>query len=61
MNKGIIKFIKFVIRNFINSFIPPCIIDNLKIIFLDKKYETMTPIEKAKKLVKYVRFGISTA
>jgi hypothetical protein len=31
---------------------PPSLIDNLKIIFLDKKYESTTPIENAKIFVK---------
>ena len=38
--------------NFINSLNPPSYIDNLKIILLDKKYETITPIENAKIFVK---------
>ena len=40
--------IKFVIKNLINSLNPPSNIDNLKIIRLDKKYETITQIEKEK-------------
>ena len=49
---GTIKLIKFVIKNFVNSEMPPLYMGNLKIIFRDKKYETITPIEKAKIFVK---------
>ena len=52
INNGTTKLIKFVIKNFINSLNPPSDIDNLKIILLDKKYETITPIEKTKIFVK---------
>ena len=52
INNGTTKLIKFVIKNLINSFKPPSYIDNLKIILRERKYETITPIEKAKIFVK---------
>ena len=52
INIGTTRLIKFVAKNFINSVMPPLYTGNLKIIFLDKKYETITPIENAKTLVK---------
>ena len=53
INKGTTKLIKLVIKNFTNSFNPPSNTDSLKIIFRDKKYETITPIENTKIFVKY--------
>ena len=52
INNGTTKLIKLVTKNFTNSLNPPSYIDNLKIILLDKKYETITPIENAKIFVK---------
>jgi hypothetical protein len=45
ISSGTNKLIEFVTKNLINSLKPPSYIDNLKITFLDKKYETITPIE----------------
>ena len=52
INNGTTKLIKLVIKNLTNSMYPPSYKDNLKIIRRDKKYETITPIEKAKIFVK---------
>ena len=46
INNGIMRFIKFVNKKFINSLIFPFLIDSLKIIFLEIKYEIITPREK---------------
>ena len=46
------KLIKFVIKNLKNSLNPPSFAGNLKIILRERKYETITPIEKEKILVK---------
>ena len=52
INNGTIRFIKFVTKKFINSLIFPFLIESLKIIFLEIKYETITPSEKEKTFVK---------
>ncbi len=57
INNGSIRFIKFVTKKFINSFSLPFLIESLKIIFLERKYETITPIEKENIFVKYVLRG----
>ena len=46
MNRGNIRLIKFVTTKFINSLSFPLLIESLKIIFLEMKYETTTPIAK---------------
>ena len=46
INNGTMRFIKFVNKKFINSLIFPFLIDSLKIIFLEIKYEIITPREK---------------
>ena len=46
INNGTIRFIKFVTKKLINSFNLPLLIESLKIIFLERKYEITTPIEK---------------
>ncbi len=52
INNGIMRFIKFVSKKFINSFNFPFLIESLKIIFLEIKYETITPMEKENTLVR---------
>ena len=52
INNGITKLIKFVIKNLTNSLNPPLFAGNLKIILRERKYETITPIEKEKIFVK---------
>ena len=54
INNGTIRFIKFVTKKFINSLIFPFLIESLKIIFLEIKYETITPNEKENVFVKKV-------
>ena len=52
LNNGITKLIKFVTKNLKNSLNPPSFAGNLKIILRERKYETITPIEKEKIFVK---------
>jgi len=52
INNGIMRFIKFVSKKFINSFNFPFLIESLKIIFLEIKYETSTPMKKENTLVR---------
>ena len=52
INNGSIRFIKFVTKKFINSFNFPFLIESLNIIFLEIKYEIITPMEKENILVK---------
>ena len=52
INNGIMRFIKFVSKKFINSFNFPFLIESLKIIFLEIKYETITPMEKENTFVR---------
>ena len=52
INNGTIRFIKFVTKKFINSLIFPFLIESLKIIFLEIKYETSTPSEKENTFVR---------
>ena len=52
INNGTIRFIKFVTKKFKNSLIFPFLIESLKIIFLEIKYETITPNEKANTFVR---------
>jgi len=52
INSGTIRFIKFVNKKFINSLIFPFLIESLKIIFLEIKYETITPREKENTFVR---------
>jgi len=52
INNGTIRFIKFVTKKLINSFNLPLLIESLKIIFLERKYEIITPIEKENTLVR---------
>ena len=52
INNGTIRFIKFVNKKFINSLIFPFLIESLKIIFLEIKYETITPSEKENTFVR---------
>ena len=52
INNGTIRFIKFVTKKFINSFNLPLLIESLKIIFLERKYEITTPIEKENTFVR---------
>ncbi len=56
-NNGNIRFIKFVSKKFINSFSFPFLIESLKIIFLEIKYETITPMVKENTFVRYVLSG----
>ena len=46
INSGTTKLIKLVSVKLKNSFKFPFVEESLKIIFLDKKYEIITPIEK---------------
>jgi len=52
INNGTIRFIKFVTKKLINSFNLPLLIESLKIIFLERKYEITTPIEKENTFVR---------
>ncbi len=52
INNGTIRFIKFVNKKFINSLIFPFLIESLKIIFLEIKYEKITPKEKENTFVR---------
>ncbi len=52
INNGSMRFIKFVTKKFINSFNFPFVIESLNIIFLEIKYEIITPMVKENIFVK---------